>query len=191
MALNGTILEAHCYDAARNVHRSTIDLNDCLTNDFGSFRWMRYGNAFSSTEDIRLLDGHMLEAKLKNGHGGWHISRIDLDEMIENRNGCLTFDAGGDDIIFGTRSVFQTTGSAHDESSELSEPCWTPEEDESQPKIASSPAYASHVNDNVVEDKCPQPVHGTEPTKAAAEQSLEIDTTSKRSCTGYGGTRRR
>ncbi|KAI5927381.1 carbohydrate-binding module family 50 protein [Camillea tinctor] len=48
------------------------------------------GNFSASARDIRLVDGgRVLEAELRNVHGHWNRSRINLDERIGNRDGEL------------------------------------------------------------------------------------------------------
>lgn len=40
-----------------------------------------------SAEDIRVEDGHILKARLRNEAGEWQDSEIDLDQHIGNTNG--------------------------------------------------------------------------------------------------------
>ena len=71
---------------------SSIDLNDCLTNQWGQLKWARGGNAFASAKNVRLVDdGRVVEAELGDGRGGWSRSRIVLDERIGNEDGELVF----------------------------------------------------------------------------------------------------
>lgn len=81
---------ALCVDRHGKEKLSSIDLNDCLTNEWGHFRWARGGNAFASVKNAHLIDGgRVLEADLADGRGGWNRSRIVLDERIGNEDGEL------------------------------------------------------------------------------------------------------
>ena len=69
---------------------SSVNLNDCLTNDDGHLKWQRDGNFRASAREVHLTpDGLELRAELKNVNGQWIRSSIRLDERIGNNNGNL------------------------------------------------------------------------------------------------------
>ncbi|KAF7595485.1 hypothetical protein BBP40_005821 [Aspergillus hancockii] len=85
-------LVAHCRAISGEHERSSIPLNNVLSNNFGNFVWARGGNFGASARNIRLIEGgKVLEAELANGHGGWNRSWARLDERISNQNGSLVF----------------------------------------------------------------------------------------------------
>lgn len=85
-------LIALCKSTDGKEKLSSIDLNECLANEWGEFRWVKNGNAFASAKHVHLIDGgRVLEAELGDGRGGWRRSRIVLDDRIRNDNGELVF----------------------------------------------------------------------------------------------------
>lgn len=85
-------LIALCSTSSGKDKLSSIDLNDYLTNEWGTLRWARGGNAFASAKNVRLVDGgRVLEAELGDGRGGSNVSRIALDERISNDEGNLVY----------------------------------------------------------------------------------------------------
>lgn len=93
IALAGTsILIAKCYNIDGRLMPASINLNDCLTNDWGQLRWKLDGNAFESAQNVRLSDdGTLLKLVLLDGHGGHRWQSINLDEQISNSDGRLVF----------------------------------------------------------------------------------------------------
>ena len=86
------ILVAECRDTKSHLHRSTINLNDCLTNTSGQLRWAKGGNFAASSRQIHLADGGMtLVAELGDGRGGWVHNTISLNERITNEDGDLKY----------------------------------------------------------------------------------------------------
>lgn len=85
-------LIAYVQDVHGHGRLSSLTLNDCLTNEWGHFKWSREGNFAGSARNIRLADGgRVLEAELNNGGGGWSHAFVRLDERITNDNGNLRF----------------------------------------------------------------------------------------------------
>ncbi|RAL09262.1 putative glutamine-serine-proline rich protein [Aspergillus homomorphus CBS 101889] len=85
-------LVAYCGDVNGHQHRSSIPLNDVLTNSWGELKWARHGNFAASASNVHLEDGgRVLVADLGDGNAGWKRSFIRLDERISNQNGRLVF----------------------------------------------------------------------------------------------------
>jgi hypothetical protein len=85
-------LVAHCCAISGHHRRSSIPLNNVLSNNFGNFVWARGGNFAASARSVRLIEGgKVLEAELANGRGGWNRSWARLDEKISNQDGNLVF----------------------------------------------------------------------------------------------------
>lgn len=70
--------------------RSTLDLNDCLTNTWGKIEWCKAGNFVMSCRNIVLLDGTVLEAEAGDVIR-WLRNVVRLEERIRIINGHLTF----------------------------------------------------------------------------------------------------
>lgn len=84
------MLVAECADTHGHHQWSSLDLNDCFTNDGGRLKWARGGNFAASSRHFRLIDdGNGLEVECGNGHGGWDHNKIWLPEKITNENGRL------------------------------------------------------------------------------------------------------
>lgn len=85
-------LIARCADMYGGHRLSSINLNQHLTNEFGTMKWQRDGNFGGSARNVRLADnGRVLEAELADGGGGWRYAFIHLDERITNENGELKY----------------------------------------------------------------------------------------------------
>jgi len=83
-------LVAECLDANGRHVWSSLDLNECFTNENGHLKWTRGGNFAASSREIRLVDGgHGLECECGDGRGGWLPNKIWLPEKIQNDNGML------------------------------------------------------------------------------------------------------
>ena len=83
-------LVAECADAGGNHHRSSLDLNDCLTNRNGQLRWRRGGNFAASSRHFRLVDDeNVLECECAEANGDWVHNRMDLNQRISNNDGHL------------------------------------------------------------------------------------------------------
>ncbi|KAJ4397637.1 hypothetical protein N0V93_001870 [Gnomoniopsis smithogilvyi] len=83
-------LIASCSKVDGSRRLSSINLNRCLTNSDGHFKWSREGNFGASARNVRLADGgKVLEAELRNAGGHWVWDKIALDEKIGNQNGEL------------------------------------------------------------------------------------------------------
>jgi hypothetical protein len=84
-------LIARCRAIDGNEKLSALNLNKVLGNDNGRFVWTEDGGNFgASARNVRLLEnGRVLEAELKDVNGGWHWSRVWLDERVGNNNGDL------------------------------------------------------------------------------------------------------
>ena len=85
-------LIARCGDGGGGYRLTSVNLNDCLTNEFGNLRWKRGGNFGGSARNVRLADGgRVLECELADGGGGWRHGYVHLDERIGNEGGELRF----------------------------------------------------------------------------------------------------
>lgn len=85
-------LVADCKDVNGNHHQSRIDLDGCLANHDGEFKWVSHGNFKASAKDIKLKDdGTKLKAKLRAVNGDWEVDSVRLNERIGNDNGRLFF----------------------------------------------------------------------------------------------------
>ncbi|KAB8229621.1 CVNH domain-containing protein [Aspergillus alliaceus] len=92
ICLEGNDLVAHCGAISGHMRRSSIPLNNVLSNHFGKFVWARGGNFGASARNVRLIEGgKVLEAELADGQGGWNRSWMKLDERISNQDGNLVF----------------------------------------------------------------------------------------------------
>ncbi|KAL0640432.1 hypothetical protein Q9L58_000401 [Maublancomyces gigas] len=69
---------------------TTIELNTVLGNDDGAFSWDSNGFG-AEAKEIRLIDRHILSARLKRNDGSWTEKpvTVDLAERIENLDGTL------------------------------------------------------------------------------------------------------
>nr|POE47956.1 cyanovirin-n like [Quercus suber] len=85
-----SMLVAEVADVNGHHQWSSIDLNDCFTNENGDLKWARGGNFSATARHIRLEnDGSVLVAELGDGRGGWQHNQIYLNERITNDNGRL------------------------------------------------------------------------------------------------------
>ena len=85
-------LIASCSDTHGNHRLSSVSLNDCLSNEWGNFKWSRGGNFGASARNVRLVDGgRVLEAELGAGNGTWKRAHVFLDEKITNEDGELKY----------------------------------------------------------------------------------------------------
>ncbi|PQE08286.1 cyanovirin-n family protein [Rutstroemia sp. NJR-2017a BVV2] len=48
-----------------------------------------------SAEDIRVDDGHILKARLRNEDGGMNDAELDLNQYLGNENGMIQWDGRG------------------------------------------------------------------------------------------------
>nr|POE74377.1 cyanovirin-n like [Quercus suber] len=85
-----SMLVAEAADVHGHHQWSSIDLNDCFTNENGDLKWAKGGNFAATSRDIRLEnDGSVLVAELGDGRGGWKHNQAYLNERITNDNGRL------------------------------------------------------------------------------------------------------
>lgn len=86
-------LIAYCRLSNGAYKLSSVDLDNCLANIDGEFRWERDGHFGATARNARLVeDGRVMEAELEMGaHKGWKLARVQLDERISNENGDLIF----------------------------------------------------------------------------------------------------
>ncbi|QRV78806.1 CVNH domain protein [Ceratobasidium sp. AG-Ba] len=86
-----SVLSAQCERAdGQSFAPSTLDLNTCLGNIDGSFKWGE--KDYSLTARDVSLDGTNLSAKLQRADGvSERHATVDLDERIENHDGNLRF----------------------------------------------------------------------------------------------------
>ncbi|KAI4147359.1 MAG: hypothetical protein LQ340_005594 [Diploschistes diacapsis] len=85
-------LIASCSDVHGGRKLTSVNLNDCLGNEWGSFRWSKGGNFAASARNVRLVDGgRVLEAELAAGDGSYKQAHVFLDERITNEDGELRF----------------------------------------------------------------------------------------------------
>lgn len=88
--LDGVTLTAECRTHLGAWNTSSVDLDRCLSNNYGSF--CMDGDSFSkSARDIRL-DGSVLRALLHVGAGDrWVEAAFDLNLCVGNKDGVLSF----------------------------------------------------------------------------------------------------
>ncbi|KAG5987734.1 hypothetical protein E4U54_004890 [Claviceps lovelessii] len=85
------ILHALCRDVDDNLQDSSLDLNTCLGNENGYFRWG--GENFSETASDVELSGSLLIATMLTEQGKpGERQNINLNEHIANDNGRLVFE---------------------------------------------------------------------------------------------------
>lgn len=83
-------LVAQCRDVRGVPRRSQLDLNDCLSNDNGHFKWSKGGNFTASARNVKLVeDGRVLKAQLKECNGRWRDATVHLPHRVTNKNGQL------------------------------------------------------------------------------------------------------
>ncbi|KAG9008486.1 hypothetical protein FRB94_013210 [Tulasnella sp. JGI-2019a] len=88
--LNDGILQAECLTRDGWYRLSSLDLNEVLGNDHGSFT-LRFGGWSMSAENIHL-DGAVLTADLRSIEDDWNLDQtFDLDFYIKNDDGVLKF----------------------------------------------------------------------------------------------------
>ncbi|KZT52677.1 Cyanovirin-N [Calocera cornea HHB12733] len=89
--LDGTILSATCNDDAQDAVGTSIDLNNCVSNDGGSLICVGSGGEYSESCDpgCYLSGSTTLCCTCGDGAGGWKDTCIDLDNCVQNYNGAL------------------------------------------------------------------------------------------------------
>ncbi|KAK3817665.1 MAG: Cyanovirin-N [Benniella sp.] len=92
--VDGHILSASCQDRDGNWRDSSIDLDQIIGNEDGSFTWG--GEYFSqSAQGIQLKEEYgdlAIVGSLQQRDGNWTDDQsISLSERIENQNGELVF----------------------------------------------------------------------------------------------------
>jgi hypothetical protein len=112
--INGGVLHAECFTLTGEVRKSSINLDECIGNSDGEFRW-GWSNFSATAQDVRL-EGAILHARLATFTGEWHNACTDLRAQIKNIEGHLQRDS----------SRFQATKPRHlDYNTGTSIP-WTP-----------------------------------------------------------------
>jgi hypothetical protein len=88
--LEDTSLIADCCTSTGEWQQSVLDLNRCVGNDRGCYRWN--GQNFSQSARDTRLEGSVLYAQLATGDDvTWLDSSLGLDECIINQDGHLRF----------------------------------------------------------------------------------------------------
>jgi hypothetical protein len=85
--MHGGVLHAECFTVTGEVRNSSINLDECLGNSDGVFRW-GWENFSASAQDVRL-DGTFLHARLATVSGEWRSACTDLQAQIRNIEGKL------------------------------------------------------------------------------------------------------
>ena len=91
---DGAVLRATCTDDQGLPRVATINLNDCIVNNFGHLEWRKNGNFNASSHNLSLTieeEVTTLHCECDNGHGSWPSSFIVLDDAIQNVNGNLVY----------------------------------------------------------------------------------------------------
>lgn len=102
-----TCLIAECCPSTGDWQQSVLNLNRCIGNNEGSFRWN--GQDFTlSARNVRL-EGSMLYAQLATSDTIWLNASLDLDDCITNQEGHLRFrsDLGPGNAVLD-RAVLRT-----------------------------------------------------------------------------------
>lgn len=88
----GRFLVGECASNLQEDHwqRSTLDLNDCLTNTWGKIKWCKAGNFVMFCRNIVLLDGTVLEAEASDTRR-WLRNVVRMEERIRIIDGHLAF----------------------------------------------------------------------------------------------------
>jgi len=86
------VLTATCDDGDGGFRRTTINLNDCFTNDNGVVRPVRGGNFASSCTAVIDPGDHSLSGMCAQRSGSVNWYSIDLNRFLTNREGILTCD---------------------------------------------------------------------------------------------------
>lgn len=90
------ILTAYCRRRDGSYKKSSINLNNYITNTFGRLRWQRGGNFAKSCSNIGFdfpFSMHRLTASCEGGGSPNHTysSSVDLNAYIANIDGNLTY----------------------------------------------------------------------------------------------------
>lgn len=87
-----SILVASCKTLEDEYVSSAINLNDCLANHKGRFKWQRNGKGLAEAVNVKLIKHNkVLEANLSDMDGYETRRRIALDQQISNQDGKLVF----------------------------------------------------------------------------------------------------
>jgi hypothetical protein len=87
VVMNGGVLHAECLTLTGEVRNSSINLDECLGNSDGEFRW-GWNNFSATAQDVRL-EGTILHARLGTRTGEWRDACTDLQTHVENIEGDL------------------------------------------------------------------------------------------------------
>ncbi|MBF2017757.1 MAG: CVNH domain-containing protein [Rivularia sp. T60_A2020_040] len=91
-ALTGdSILSATCKDRNANKRRTSLNLNRRIRNKNG-YLTTGGGNYVSTCKNIGWGRGVSLKADCRTYNGDWRYSTLNLDSIITNNDGNLTFD---------------------------------------------------------------------------------------------------
>ena len=82
-------MNANCIDRSANSRRTSLDLNSRIGNKDGHFTIS--GGYNSTCKNIRL-SGVSLEGDCRTYNGDWISSSFNLDKVISNNDGNMTFD---------------------------------------------------------------------------------------------------
>ncbi|KAH7402192.1 hypothetical protein DE146DRAFT_457811 [Phaeosphaeria sp. MPI-PUGE-AT-0046c] len=89
ISIHGPILTAVCCTSAGDWQQSELNLDRCLSNNDGQFRWQK--THFSVTAKNVHLQGSVLHALLMDRSGKYQSASVDLDDHIENDEGHLKY----------------------------------------------------------------------------------------------------
>jgi hypothetical protein len=81
------VLHAECSTLSGEFRKSSINLNGCIGNSDGEFRW-GWSNFSATAQDV-CLEGTHLHARLATIKGEWHNACTDLQTRIRNMGGNL------------------------------------------------------------------------------------------------------
>lgn len=94
--LQGSILKGLCLGSDGKLHPSTIDLNQCYSNNNGHFA--DGGKVFNTARMMELVPGDgkvILRGQLLSRDDGWQNAEVDLSLSVVNIDGKFNFVTGG------------------------------------------------------------------------------------------------
>lgn len=93
--LQGSILKGLCLGSDGKLHPSTIDLNQCYSNNNGHFA--DGGKVFNTARMMELVPGDgkvILRGQLLSRDDGWQNAEVDLSLSVVNIDGKFNFVTG-------------------------------------------------------------------------------------------------
>ena len=110
LLLNGAMLSADCQNGNGKINRSTVNLNQLITNHLGHFQWQIDGGFYGSVQHCFIADAATLNCELGDGRGGWHKDSLNLNTHITNSWGKLVSDIDSSSTSSHRLSQLMTRG---------------------------------------------------------------------------------